>query len=161
MEKAPDYAGLVLDDRVHTSLYRDTAIFDDEMERVFKNTWVWVAHASEIPAPNTYKTSHVGRQPVIVTRDKQNKVHILLNRCRHRAATICEKRKGKSSVFVCPYHGWSYGVDGRLRAVPHQSVYGDDFNKEDFSLISLRVEEYHGMIFATFRDDIEPLVDFL
>lgn len=159
--KVRDYSELVRDDRVHTSLYTNPAIFDDEMERVFKSTWVWVAHASELPKPNTYKTSHVGRQPVIVSRDKEGKVHVLLNRCRHRAATICEKRNGKGSVFVCPYHGWSYNLDGKLRAVPHQAVYDDNFNKEDFPLISLRVEEYRGMIFATFRDDIEPLIDFL
>lgn len=160
-ESAPDYGGLVQADRVHTSLYRDPGIFADEMERVFKNTWVWVAHASELPGPNTFKTSYIGRQPVIVTRDKADRVHVLLNRCRHRAATICEKRKGRSSVFVCPYHGWSYGVDGTLRAVPHQSVYGEDFDKTELPLVSLRVEQYQGMIFATFRDDIEPLVEFL
>lgn len=160
-EAVRDYAGLVLDDRVHTSLYKDAEIFAEEMERIFKNIWVWVAHVSEIPTPNSYKTSYVGRQPVIVTRDKDNKIHVLLNRCRHRAATICEKRRGKGNVFVCPYHGWSYNIDGKLRAVPHASVYGEDFDKEDFPLISLRVEEYQGMIFATFREDIEPLVDFL
>jgi len=159
--EARDYAELVRDDRVHTALYRDAGIFDDEMERIFKSTWIWVAHASEVARPNSYKTSHVGKQPVIVSRDKEGKVHVLLNRCRHRAATICEKRKGKGSVFVCPYHGWSYNLDGKLRAVPHASVYDESFNKEDFPLISLRVEEYQGMIFATFNDAIEPLVDFL
>ncbi len=159
--KDRDYAALVRDDRVHTALYRDAEIFDDEMERIFKSTWVWVGHISEVPKPNSYKTSHVGRQPVIVSRDKEGQVHVLLNRCRHRAATICEKRQGKGSVFVCPYHGWSYNLDGKLRAVPHQAVYDDGFNKDDFPLISLRTEQYQGMIFATFNNDVEPLVDFL
>ncbi|GAM04211.1 Rieske (2Fe-2S) domain-containing protein [Novosphingobium sp. MBES04] len=156
-----DYASLVQDDRVHTSLYKDPAIFDEEMERIFKNTWVWVAHASEVPGKNTFKKSFVGKQPVIVTRDKEEKIHVLLNRCRHRAATVCEKKAGKTSVFVCPYHGWSYNLDGKLRSVPHASVYGEDFDKDEFPLVSLRTEQYNGMIFATFRDDIEPLADFL
>ena len=156
-----DYASLVRDDRVHTSLYNDPAIFDEEMDRIFTKTWVWVAHASEIPAPGHYKTSHVGRQPVIVTRDKQGKVHVLLNRCRHRAASVCESRQGKTHMFVCPYHAWSYGLDGKLRGVPRAEGYGDDFNKEDYPLVSLRVEDYAGMIFATFNEGIEPLVDFL
>jgi phenylpropionate dioxygenase-like ring-hydroxylating dioxygenase large terminal subunit len=156
-----DYAGLVRDDRVHTALYRDATIFDDEMDRIFKETWVWVAHASEVSRNNSFRTSHVGKQPVIVSRDKEGKVHVLLNRCRHRAATICEKAKGKGSVFVCPYHGWSYDLDGKLRAVPHASVYDDNFNKKDFPLISLRTEEYKGLIFATFNNDIEPLDTFL
>ena len=156
-----DFGALVREDRVHTALYRDPVIFEEEMERIFKNTWVWVAHASELPGKNTFKTAHVGRQPVIVTRDKEGKVHVLLNRCRHRAASVCEQKKGKASVFVCPYHGWSYDVDGKLRKVPHAAGYSEDFNTADYPLVSLRVEEYQGLIFATFKEDIEPLVDFL
>jgi phenylpropionate dioxygenase-like ring-hydroxylating dioxygenase large terminal subunit len=156
-----DFASLVKDDRVHTALYTDPAIFDEEMDRIFDNTWVWVAHATDVPTKNTFKTSWVGRQPVIVTRDKDLKVHVLLNRCRHRAASVCEKRKGKASVFICPYHGWSYEVDGRLRKVPHASGYPEDFDTTELPLQTLRTEEYNGLIFATFNQDIEPLADFL
>jgi len=156
-----DYAALVRKDRVHTALYRDPAIFEDEMERIFKTTWVWVAHESDVPAKNTFKTSWVGREPVIVTRDRDMTLHVLLNRCRHRAASVCEKAKGKASVFVCPYHGWSYEPDGRLRKVPHANGYPSDFDTAEFPLVSLRVETYNGMIFATFNRDIEPLEAFL
>ena len=103
-----NYAELVRDDRVHTSLYRDPAIFEAEIDRIFERTWVWVAHASELPGKNSFKSTFVGRQPVIVTRDGTGAVHVLLNRCRHRAASVCEAKRGKTSVFVCPYHGWSY-----------------------------------------------------
>ena len=156
-----DYASLVQADRVLTPMYTDYAIFEEEMDRIFKSTWVWVAHASDVPAGNTFKTSHIGRERVIVTRDKQGKIHTLLNRCRHRAATVCEKRKGKASVFVCPYHGWSYDVDGKLRKVPHVAGYGDGLDQSELGLVSLRTEEYNGMIFATYKDDIEPLADYL
>ncbi|PTQ13250.1 Rieske (2Fe-2S) protein [Sphingomonas oleivorans] len=157
----PDYGSLVREDRVHTSLYRDPALFEAEMERIFTKTWVWVAHASELPGKNSFKTAHVGRQPVIVTRDRAGQVHVLLNRCRHRAASVCEQKKGKASVFVCPYHGWSYDVDGRLRAVPHAAGYAQDFDKADYPLVALRTEEYNGLIFATFNPDVEPLADYL
>jgi phenylpropionate dioxygenase-like ring-hydroxylating dioxygenase large terminal subunit len=113
-----DYAALVKDDRVHTALYKDGAIFDEEMERIFKNTWIWVGHESELPGANTFKKSFVGNQPVIVTRDKAGQIRTLLNRCRHRAASVCEKKKGKQSVFVCPYHGWSYDIDGACARCP-------------------------------------------
>lgn len=156
-----DFAEMVREDRALTPLYTDPGIFDVEMDRIFRNTWVWVAHASDIATPNSFKTSHVGREPVIVTRDKQGAIHTLLNRCRHRAASVCEKRKGRASVFVCPYHGWSYDPDGRLRKVPHKSGYAEDFDNSDFGLVTLRTEEYNGLIFATFKQDIEPLVDFL
>lgn len=152
---------LVQPDRVHTSLYTDAKLFDVELEKVFYSTWVWVAHASEIPDAGSYKTTFVGKQPVIVVRDRKKAVHVLLNRCRHRAATVCEGKKGKTNSFVCPYHGWSYALDGSLRGVPSPQSYADLLDKADHPLVSLRVEAYNGMIFATFKDDIEPLVDFL
>lgn len=154
-------ADLVRADRVHTSLYTDPALFEAEMDRIFKNTWVWVAHESEIPQPGNYKTHWVGREPVIVVRDRNQAFRVLLNRCRHRAATLCEHKKGKAASFVCPYHGWAYALDGSLRGVPHPESYADTLNKAELPLVSLRVERYAGMIFATFNDAIEPLADFL
>jgi phenylpropionate dioxygenase-like ring-hydroxylating dioxygenase large terminal subunit len=154
-------AELVREDRVHTSLYTDPAVFDQEMDRIFRNCWVWVAHASELPEAGSYKTHWVGMEPVIVVRDRKQQVHVLLNRCRHRAATVCEHKKGKTASFVCPYHGWAYALDGSLRGVPHAESYGDCLDKGEFPLVSLRVEQYNGMIFATFRDDIAPLDEWL
>lgn len=152
---------LVREDRAHTSLYTDPAIFEQEMDRVFRNTWVWVAHESEVAEPGSFKTHFVGREPVIVVRDRKQQIHVLLNRCRHRAATVCEHKKGKAASFVCPYHGWSYALDGSLRGVPSPDSYGQCLDKSDYPLFGLRVESYGGMIFATFRDDIEPLADYL
>jgi phenylpropionate dioxygenase-like ring-hydroxylating dioxygenase large terminal subunit len=154
-------ADLVQADRVHTSLYTDPKIFDEEMQKIFYSTWVWVAHESEVPEAGSYKNTYIGKQPVIVTRDRKNAIHVLLNRCRHRCATVCEGKKGKTNSFVCPYHGWAYGLDGSLRGVPYENSYGDALNKAEYPLPGLRVESYQGMVFATFRDDIEPLVDYL
>ncbi|MDU6287391.1 MAG: aromatic ring-hydroxylating dioxygenase subunit alpha, partial [Acinetobacter sp.] len=156
-----DYDALVQSDRAHTSLYKDERIFDEEMEKIFYSTWVWVAHASEIPEGGSYKTINIGKQPVVVVRDRKKKVHVLLNRCRHRAATVCEHKKGKTNSFVCPYHGWSYALDGSLRGVPSPESYGDCLDKTELPLVSLRVEEYNGMIFASFKEDIQPLEEFL
>jgi len=151
----------VLSDRVHTSLYTDAQVFDQELEKIFYKTWIWVGHVSEIPDAGSYKTTYVGKQPVIVVRDRKQAIHVLLNRCRHRAATVCEHKKGKTNSFVCPYHGWSYALDGSLRGVPHPESYADRLDKGEHPLVSLRVEQYAGMIFATFNDAIEPLEDFL
>jgi phenylpropionate dioxygenase-like ring-hydroxylating dioxygenase large terminal subunit len=159
--QSPPVADLVQPDKVHTSLYNDPAIFDEEMEKIFRNTWVWVAHVSEIPDVGSYKTHWVGKEPVIVVRDRKKQVRVLLNRCRHRAATVCEHKKGKTATFVCPYHGWSYALDGSLRGVPHPESYGDILDKAELPLVNLRVEEYAGMIFATFKDDIQPLTEHL
>lgn len=158
--KPTAFSDLVLPDRVHTSLYRDPALFEEEMDRIFNRNWVWVAHQSDIPNPGDFVTTHVGRQPVIVNRDKKGVVHVMVNRCRHRAATVCEAQKGNAAGFVCPYHAWTYGQDGSLRGVPLPKGY-KDFDKSEYGLINLRVEQYNGLIFATFNADIEPLDSFL
>lgn len=154
-------ADLVKPDRIHTSMYTDPALFDAEMEVIFNNTWVWVAHESEVPEPGSYKSHWVGKQPVIVVRDRKGRINVLLNRCRHRGATVCEGKKGRTNSFVCPYHGWSYALDGSLRGVPAPESYGDLLDKSELPLVSLRVESYNGMVFATFKEDIMPLEEFL
>jgi phenylpropionate dioxygenase-like ring-hydroxylating dioxygenase large terminal subunit len=152
---------LIATDRAHASLYTDPAIFDAEMTKVFESTWVWVAHASELAGPGSFKTAQIGRNPVIVVRDRTGDVHVHVNRCRHRASSLCEVPKGKTNSFVCPYHGWSYALDGTLRGVPYEAGYAGGLDKTQFPLRSLRVEQYNGLIFATFNADIMPLSDFL
>lgn len=152
---------LIQHDRVHTALYSDPALFELEMDRIFNRTWVWLAHESEVPNPGDFITTQLGRQPVIVTRDRKKQIHVLLNRCRHRAATVCEAKKGKANSFVCPYHGWSYAQDGSLRGLPMADGYDADFDKADYGLVSLRTESYAGMIFATADPDIGSLDDYL
>ena len=149
------------DSKVATAMYEDPDLFAQEMEKIFKRTWVWIAHESEFPDKGSFRLSNVGLEPVIVVRDRKGVIHCLVNRCRHRAATVCEVKQGKTASFQCPYHGWGYGLDGSLRAVPYPEQYGDDFNKATLGLQRLRVESYQGMVFATFNDDAEPLVDFL
>lgn len=157
----PDIDALVLDDRVHTSLYSDPELFELEMKRIFERTWVWVAHESQVREPGDFITTHIGQQPVIVVRGRDGVVRVLLNRCRHRAATVCEARSGRAKSFMCPYHAWTYNTDGTLRGVPMEDGYDASFSKEDYALVSLRVESYAGLLFATMDDTIEPLEDFL
>ncbi|UQS24677.1 aromatic ring-hydroxylating dioxygenase subunit alpha [Amycolatopsis thermalba] len=154
-------ADLVRPDRVAGRLYTDPEIFEQEMTKIFERTWVWVAHDSELPRPGTFKSTYVGRQPVIVSRDRKGTLHTLLNRCRHRGASLCEKPRGQANGFTCPYHAWSYGLDGTLRGIPYPDGYEGVVDKKDLSLRKLRTESYGGMVFATFDHDIEPLEDFL
>ncbi|NVK74144.1 MAG: aromatic ring-hydroxylating dioxygenase subunit alpha [Oceanospirillaceae bacterium] len=154
-------ADMVEEGRVHKALYSDPEIFEEELDKVFQNTWVYIGHESEVPDAGSFKTAFVGRHPVILSRDRKKNIHVLLNRCRHRGATVCEGRKGKTKAFTCPYHGWGYGLDGGLRAIPKAEEYEGVLDKSDLPLESLRHESYQGLVFATFKSDIEPLEDFL
>ncbi|MCH8531799.1 MAG: aromatic ring-hydroxylating dioxygenase subunit alpha [Saccharospirillum sp.] len=151
----------VKEDRVHKSLYSDPEIFEQELDRIFNNTWVWVGHESEVPEVGSYKTATIGRQSVILSRDRKKELHVLVNRCKHRGATVCEGKKGKTRAFTCPYHGWGYALNGELRALPKPEEYEGVIDKKDYPLDKLRHETYNGMVFATFNDQIESLEDFL
>ncbi|MBS0959229.1 aromatic ring-hydroxylating oxygenase subunit alpha [Acetobacter thailandicus] len=157
----PDPASLVNEDRADGSIYNNAALYDMEMDSIFKRNWIWVAHRSDLPEPGSFITTFIGQHPVIVSRDRKGELHVLLNRCRHRGATVCEHKSGKTASFVCPYHGWAYGQDGALRAVPQPKGYGESLDKSKLPLVSLKVAEYNGMIFATFNQDIMPLDEWL
>jgi len=148
-------------DRIAASLYYDPNVFEAELDRIFYKTWIWVAHESELPNPGDFRTTTIGRQPVIVVRDKAGEVHVLENRCRHRGATVCEEHHGNAKGFTCPYHSWSYGLDGALRALPYGDGYEGVVEKSELPLNRLQVGIYQGLIFASFNRDIEPLDEFL
>ena len=96
VETAPDWGALIEHDRVHGSLYTDPAIYAAELERIWYRTWVYVGHESEVPEPNDYVVKSIGPQPIIMSRDKQGGIHLLLNRCTHRANLVCDAAKGNS-----------------------------------------------------------------
>jgi benzoate/toluate 1,2-dioxygenase subunit alpha len=161
-----DPAELVVDRendfRVHTSAYLEPEIFDMEMRRIFEQTWVYVAHESEIPDPGDFRTSTIGTQPVIVTRSANGAVNVLLNRCRHRGSVVCREERGRTGRFQCPYHGWTYTNDGTLLGVAQGDGYPEDFDKSAFGLMHApRVETYRGLIFASLSPHGECLADRL
>ncbi|MGW1024389.1 aromatic ring-hydroxylating oxygenase subunit alpha [Streptomyces sp. NPDC002577] len=161
LPKTPGTSALVEDDRVAGTLYTSPELFEQEMDRIFHRTWVWVAHESEIAKPGDFKMAWVGRRPVIVSRDRKGGINVLLNRCRHRGASVCEIPKGNGNGFTCPYHAWSYALDGTLRGIPYPEGYEGVTEKKDLPLQRLKVGTYAGMIFASFDHEIEPLEDFL
>ena len=149
-DSRPDYNQLILADRINGRIYYDPAIFRDELERIWRREWVYVAHESEVPEPGDYVTRQIGLQPVIVSRDDAGKVHLLLNRCTHRGNTICQSELGNSHAFRCAYHGWTFNSRGDLVGVPYAAGYGTTFSKEEFPLAKVpRTGSYRGLIFAS------------
>ena len=133
-----------------------------EMERVFGNTWLFVGHESMLPKPRDYVTNYMGEDAIIVTRDDQNAIHVLLNKCRHRGNKVCLFDRGRAPSFICSYHGWSYAPNGTLVGVPRfDAVYEGDLVKEDWGLKEAVVGNYGGLLFATWSDDPMPLETYL
>lgn len=150
--------------RVHTRAYTDPQVLASEHKNIFMDTWVYVGHDSEIRKPGDYRTSHIGTQSVIVTRGNDGQIHVLLNRCVHRGAALCREPQGNTQTFVCPYHAWSYALDGALTGITglkEQGGYSDDFQQPEGLFRLPRVEVYRGFIFASFNPKVPPLTEYL
>jgi phenylpropionate dioxygenase-like ring-hydroxylating dioxygenase large terminal subunit len=159
-----DIAAMVGDTRVHRDAYASPEVFDLEMERVFGRAWLLLGHDSQIKQTGDYFTTTMGRQPVIVSRTSTGAVKVLYNRCAHRGPVICSNAKGSVSQFVCPYHGWTYELDGKLVAVPVPDGYpaGNDPRHEGLSMVEVAsVELYRGFIFARLAASGPTLKQFL
>jgi phenylpropionate dioxygenase-like ring-hydroxylating dioxygenase large terminal subunit len=155
-----DYRHLVSDDGVHGSLYVDPSVHADEMERIFTRGWVFVGHQSEIPNPGDWVTRRLGNEPVIMTRDRDGRVHVLANRCAHRGAELCWAERGNSTSFQCTYHAWTFGLDGTLRGVPYPG--GFEKRKEDLPLDrAAQVDSHRGFVFANLAGGAGSLADHL
>jgi phenylpropionate dioxygenase-like ring-hydroxylating dioxygenase large terminal subunit len=93
---------------IERDIFVDPAIHAEELERIFARTWLFVAHASEIPSPGDYVTRRTGADPVIVTHTEDDRFQVFLNTCKHRGMQVCRVDRGNTSHFRCPYHGWTY-----------------------------------------------------
>jgi phenylpropionate dioxygenase-like ring-hydroxylating dioxygenase large terminal subunit len=153
---------LIEHDRVHGSLYTDPDVFQQELERIWYQTWVYVGHVSEVPEPNDYVLKSIGPQQVIMSRDKQGEIHLLLNRCTHRANLVCDAERGNSSAFRCPYHGWTFSNTGQLLGYPFNSGYGGREAKKDLGMGRVaRVDSYQGFVFGSFAEEGPSLLEHL
>ncbi len=154
--------------RVPFAVFTDPDLYEEEQAKIFRGpNWNFVAMEQEIPNRGDYKTTWVGDTPVIVSRDKDDKIHCVVNRCAHRGSTLLFDGSGNTEDFTCVYHNWRYELSGDLQSVAFQNgvkkVGGmpADFKLGDHNLPKARVEVYHGLVFATFSDETVPLQEYL
>jgi phenylpropionate dioxygenase-like ring-hydroxylating dioxygenase large terminal subunit len=145
-----DYGRLIQTDRVHASMYSDPAVFRDELATLYGTSWVYVGHDSEVPAPGDFCRKMVGLQSVIMARHTDGTVHVMYNRCPHRASLVCHQDHGHGTRLTCRYHGWSFNMRGDLLTVPGPEGYDDSLDKSALGLTPLpRVAAYRGFVFAS------------
>lgn len=144
-------------------VFCDDSVFKAEMTRIFGRTWVFVAHDTEIPKSGDFVLRKIGIDTVIVARDNDGQVNVMLNHCRHRGSEVCHEDQGNAKHFKCPYHGWAYNLKGEFAGAPHMNeAYGKTLDKKVWGLRKApRVEVIHGFIFACLSDDVAPLREYL
>jgi choline monooxygenase len=154
--------------------YRSAAFHEIEQDRVFTRGWVCVGYTSQVAQPGDTFRATVAGQPLFVTRDREGRLHAFYNVCRHRGSQLVTE-DGRHDVIRCPYHSWGYALDGRLLGAPYfkgldvppeQCALFDtseacEFRKEDYPLLSVRVDSWGCFVFVNLDGHARPLREWL
>lgn len=148
---------------VDRRMFTDAQLYEQEFGQIWEKVWVFLAHESQLPKAKDFLTTWIGRVPVIVNRNKAGDFNAFVNICTHRGATLCRTSKGSANGFTCSFHGWSFDLDGNLRAPMAEADggYPEGFDKSQLGLRRVRLESYRGFLFGTLNADAEPLADYL
>jgi choline monooxygenase len=147
-----------VDETLPYGWYTDPGILRREQERIFRPSWHYVGHTGQLAAPG-YFAAQAGRTPVVVTRDRDGVLRGFVNICRHRGFALAEG-EARRETLQCPYHAWTYGLDGRLRKAP-RSEEEPNFPQEELCLVPVAVGTWGPFVFANAGPEPEPLDDAL
>ncbi len=143
--------------------YFDRGIFEREMDAIWTKEWLYVGRSDEVAERRDYKIVKIGDQHIVLVRDLYGRLRAFHNTCRHRGSILCTEESGsfEGGSIVCPYHAWTYSLDGRLIATPHQ-LESADFDMGDYSLYGVAAGEWGGFMFINLAgEDAEPLASTL
>ena len=149
---------------ISRNVFTDPSIFALEQKYIFEALWTFVGLDTQIPKANDFLTTHIGSQPILLTRKSDGSIGCFLNTCRHRGTVVCPFKRGRQKFHVCRYHGWAYDSDGRNTAVTDRDdgQYPADFDGMDRNLIPVaKLASYRGLIFASLSPDVPPLEEYL
>ena len=135
--------------------YRDPAIFARDLSRIHMRHWLCVGHVSRVPKQGDYFVFDIADESFIVVRDR-GELRALANVCRHRGSNVCYEKEGNSRAFVCPYHGWTYDLDGSLRSA---RLTGKEFDKSQYGLARVHLRVIEGLIFICCAEDPPDLTE--
>jgi len=135
--------------------YVDAGFYEFEKDAVFGREWLCVGREDWLKEPGDFFNTIIADEPIVVARDKEGTVRAMSSVCQHRAMLVSEGR-GNTRAFVCPYHHWTYGLDGKLVGAPAMDK-ACDFNREDHALPTFKVEIWQGFIFINFDENAAPL----
>lgn len=139
------------------SVYTSPDFLKRELKDVFSKDWFCVGRASSLKNPGDYLTLDLAEQPIVVLRDGEGQLKAMSNVCLHRMSTLLEGR-GNARSIVCPYHAWTYNLDGSLRGAPAMTL-NEGFCKNNYKLPQVRCEEWLGWVFVTLNEDAKSTAD--
>ncbi|SDC40626.1 aromatic ring-hydroxylating oxygenase subunit alpha [Ruegeria marina] len=140
-------------------VYTSDAFLSAELDHIFRRDWYCIGRADALANPGDYATCELAGQPIVVLRDRDGTLRAMSNVCLHRMSTLLHGR-GNTRAIVCPYHAWTYNLDGSLRGAPAMSL-NKSFCKEDYALPAIRCEEWLGWVFVTLNPEAQPVAEKL
>ena len=144
---------------IPASAYTSGVMLGAELDRVFRREWICVGRADQLGRPGDYLTYEIAGQPVLVVRDRDGALRAMSNVCLHRMSTLLHGR-GHTTTIRCPYHGWTYSLDGRLRGAAGMGL-NQGFRRGDYCLPAIRCEEWLGWIMVTLDPGAPPVAERL
>lgn len=144
---------------IPSAWYTDPRIDALERSSVFGRSWQWVGRLAQLRETGQFVTAIVAGEPILVVRDREGGLRAFHNVCRHHAAAVCTEPEGKTAALRCPYHGWTYGLDGRLKGVSEFES-ARDFDKADFGLVPVRVDTWADFVFVNIDGGAPPLSEY-
>src|ERR1700760_3663072 len=152
IEEAPSLPGSLIS-TVAGHYYTDPEVFSIEQEKIFEAMWFCVVRSSDLDKPGAFKTVQVGRESVLVTRSRKGDINAFFNICRHRGARLCTDESGEvRRAFQCPFHAWTYDLDGKLVAASNLTKM-PDIDRVDFGLRKIAVKEWLGYVWGCLADE--------
>ncbi|NIE75895.1 aromatic ring-hydroxylating dioxygenase subunit alpha [Pantoea sp. Ap-967] len=145
--------------------YMDAGLYQQDLEQIWYKEWIFAGHTFELEKPGQYLTLQIGEYPVAVVRGKDGEIRAFHNACRHRGSKVCTEAKGKVAKLVCPYHKWTFDLDGKLLYAGNM---GTDFDQSEHNLSPVHCEVVHSYIyvcvaktapdFEKFRSAVSPFI---
>src|SRR5260370_21632907 len=134
------------------AFYAEPDIFRRDVERVLFRHWLCAGHETSLPKPGDFQLLEIAGESAIIVRGEDAHLRALVNVCRHRGSRVCWEPSGQAKSFTCPYHGWTYGLDGSLQAARHMPA---EFARSRHGLQQVHLRVLEGLIFLCFAD--QPL----
>lgn len=142
--------------------WSDPKVYELEKRGIFGKSWLFLGHESQVPEPGDFVQAYMCETPIILARGADGKLHASINSCTHRGLPVCRASHGNAKRFICPYHSWSYTVEGDLVSIPQAS---EVQTQPDLATLGLkkvpRLESWRGLVFGSFDETIMPLEDYL
>ena len=154
---AGQFAARRADHALPQGLYNDPRAFDFDMAAIYGHSWLMAGFECELPKPGSYMAMMVGKWPVLITRDRHGEIRAFHNSCRHRGSLVCQPGHGSAARLVCPYHRWTYDLDGSLLAAGRMPP---GFDKGEHGLKPVALECIAGAILICLADAPPPIDDF-